>query len=64
MKYTIRNKSTGVMIDVTPEKWLEIKSRSRTWEKIGEVDDEPKKKTKPLFVPESKDEIPKGILEE
>lgn len=52
------------MIDVTPEKWLEIKSRSRTWEKIGEVDDEPKKKTKPLFVPESKDEIPKGILEE
>jgi len=42
--YTIRHKSTSKVIDVTPEKWDAIRSRSRDWEKIGEAEQEPKKK--------------------
>lgn len=61
MKYTIRHKPTSKVIDVTPEKWDAIRSRSRDWEKIGQVDDEPKKKA--IFIPKTTVEKVEGVLD-
>lgn len=61
MKYTIRHKPTSKVIDVTPEKWAEIKTRSRGWEKIGQIEDEPKKKA--MFIPKTTVEKVEGVLD-
>lgn len=41
---TIRNKKTGGVMDVTPERFAEIKTTSRNWVKVGEVKQEPTKR--------------------
>lgn len=57
MKITIRNKVSGTVVDVTPEEYDNIRSRSRSWEKVGEVaEKKAAKKTKPEPIEKNEEE--------